>query len=661
MTKEELIKLKEDALALSEENNKSQTGYPHIDKPWMKYYDSEKAKEELPQLTIYQYMKQNVEKYLNNILITYNGKKENGYKFLENIDNSAKVLHSIGVSEGDRVMYLMPNIPETAHTLYADSKIGAVSDYVDPRPDSINPEVSAQKLLAMIQNEKTNCIVVFESCYLAMIKPIENELKNLGIGPIVIVSPDDLLSASQQLKYVEDSIKYYGVKQTIKKLKYMKNLTERTNEAIKDSPVEIVRYGELLKNVKYESIKEAIFKPNSLAVITHSSGTTSSFPKTIPLKNEGINSYAFQLTRSNVNTDVGDSSLHILPYFSAYGLGISHMGFSNADNMIQIPEFSPNCMGKMIAQYKPNILMGTPNWYLALPKDKAMKNLDLSFVKVIGYGGDSMNPYDELELNEFLKRHNCSQLISKGHGMSETSGGASYATGEYNIPGSMGIPMIDTIYSVVDPLTKEPLKFTDGVDLLTGEFIISSPAIVDAKIDGRTVVEHGEYNGQDFIYTKDIGTMDRNGVLNFLSRDDRGFTRFDGFKVKPYEIEKEIKKVAFVKDCIISPYDDSEKFGKMIKADIILQDDVSGTEKEIVEQILEEAFINNSNVSTRQIPTKFIFREDYPMTKMNKVDYKAIEAEPLSGSELEVRIDETNVSVNSITVIEPKQKILKKI
>ena len=152
--------------------------------------------------------------------------------------------------------------------------------------------------------------------------------------------------------------------------------------------------------------------------------------------------------------------------------------------------------------------------------------------------------------------------------MSETSGGASYATGEYNIPGSMGIPMIDTIYSVVDPLTKEPLKFTDGVDLLTGEFIISSPAIVDAKIDGRTVVEHGEYNGQDFIYTKDIGTMDRNGVLNFLSRDDRGFTRFDGFKVKPYEIEKEIKKVAFVKDCIISPYDDSEKFGKMIKADI---------------------------------------------------------------------------------------------
>ena len=183
----------------------------------------------------------------------------------------------------------------------------------------------------------------------------------------------------------------------------------------------------------------------------------------------------------------------------------------------------------------------------------------------------------------------------------------------------------------------------------------------DAKIDGRTVVEHGEYNGQDFIYTKDIGTMDRNGVLNFLSRDDRGFTRFDGFEVKPYEIEKEIKKVAFVKDCIISPYDDSEKFGKMIKADIILQDDVSGTEKEIVEQILEEAFINNSNVSTRQIPTKFIFREDYPMTKMNKVDYKAIEAEPLSGSELEVRIDETNVSVNSITVIEPKQKILKKI
>ena len=636
-----------------------ETGYPHIDRNWMKYYDEELANQKLPQETIYQYMKRNVEKYLDNVLITYNGKTENGYQFLDNINSAAGVLKSIGVDKGKRVMYLMPNIPETAHTLYADSKLGAISDYVDPRPDSINPKVSSQKLLKMILNEKIDYIVVFESCYLSMINPIVNELKELGIEPIVVVSPDDLLTSSQQLYYVKESIQFYGLKKTLKKLHFMKDLTNRTNEAIKCAPIEIVRYGDLLKDTKYVTTSEQPFEPNSLAAITHSSGTTSSFPKTIPIKNEGVNSYAFQLIRSNVNTGIGDSSLHILPYFAAYGLGISHMGFSNADNMIQVPEFSPSCMSKMIMKYKPNVLMGTPNWYLALPKDKVLNGKDLSFIKVIGYGGDSMNPYDEISVNNFLKEHNCKVLITKGHGMSETSGGASYATGDYNLPGSMGIPMIDTIYAVVDPETKELLRFTDGVDKLTGEYIISSPAVVDGKIDGRDVVKHATYDGIDFIYTKDIGTMDKNGVLSFLSRDDRGFTRFDGFKVKPYEIEKQILNLPFVKDCIISSYEDESKFGKMIRADIILQEDfdlLQATKAQIVQNIIEQAFIYNNNVSTRQIPTKYVFRKEYPMTLMNKVDYRAIEKEPFDGTEITVEIDETNVSVSAINVIDSNNK-----
>ena len=638
-------------------NEKIKTGYPHIDRPWMKYYDAEKAKEELPKETIYQYMKRSIQNYMDNILITYNGKKINGYEFLDNIDQAAGILKSVGIDKDTRVMYLMPNIPETAYTLYAGSKIGAVSDYVDPRPDSINPEVSARKLLQMIINEKVKTIVVFEPCYLAMIKPIENQLRELGIGPIIIVSPNELMSTSQQLFYVDESAKLYGLKATLQKLKFMKELSKRTEESIKNSPLEVLKYSELLSSTIYEKTSENQFIENNLAAITHSSGTTSSFPKTIPLKNEGINSYAFQLIRSNVNTTFGDSSLHILPYFSAYGLGISHMGFSNADNMIQVPEFSPSAMGKLIKKYKPSILMGTPNWYLALPKDSALKNTDLSFIKIIGYGGDSMNPYDEVDVNKFLSNHGCSEKVSKGHGMSETSGGASYATGKYNVPGSMGIPMIDTIYAVVDPDTKELLRFSDGVDKLTGELIISSPAIVDSKIDGRDVIKHGTYDGIDFIYTKDIASMDRNGVLTFLSRDDRGFTRYDGFKVKPYEIEKQIKLVPIVKDCIISSYEDETKFGKMIRADIILHEEYFDlSKKEMVEKIINEAFINNSNVSTRQIPTKFIFRDSFPMTVNNKVDFRAISQEELTGDEISVEINETNVSVSGIKVIEPSNK-----
>ena len=642
---------------------KTLTGYPHIDKPWMKYYDKELAKQKLPEETIYRFMKNGIKDNMDNTIITYNGKKENGYEFLENIDKAAGILKGIGIEKDDRVMYLMPNIPETAYTMYAGSKIGAVSDYVDPRPDSINPKISADKLLRIITNEKPKSIFVFESCYLPMIKPIEEELLKLGLENVVIVSSSSLMTKKQQLNYIKESIEINGLKNTLKKLKFMNNLTSKTEKAIDESKLNILHYSDLLDKYGMLKTEEIEYRKNTLAAITHSSGTTSSFPKTIPLKNEGINSYAFQLMRSNVNTGKGDSTLHILPYFSAYGLGISHMGFSNADNMIEIPEFSPNGMGKLIKKYKPSILMGTPNWYLALPSDKALEGSDLSFIKIIGYGGDSMNKYDEIMINDYLKNHNCKTKISKGHGMSETSGGASYAIGDYNIPGSMGIPMIDTIYGVVDPETKEPLKFTNESDTISGELIISSPAIVDAKIDGRDVIKHGIYNNMDFIYTKDIGMMNKDGVLSFLSRDDRGFTRFDGFKVKPYQIEKQIKNVDCVKDCIISSYDDEEKFGKMIKADIILKDEFKSKDStDIVNKILNDAFINNSNVSTRQIPTKIRFRDSFPMTINNKVDYRKIDAEELTGDETTIVINETNVSVSGIEIIEPsKKKILKKI
>ncbi len=38
-----------------------------------------------------------------------------------------------------------------------------------------------------------------------------------------------------------------------------------------------------------------------------------------------------------------------------------------------------------------------------------------------------MAPSDEICINEFLANHNCNCLLTKGHGMSETCGAASYA------------------------------------------------------------------------------------------------------------------------------------------------------------------------------------------------------------------------------------------
>lgn len=272
---------------------------------------------------------------------------------------------------------------------------------------------------------------------------------------------------------------------------------------------------------------------------------------------------------------------------------------------------------------------------------------------MITYGGDSMEISDELSINNFLRERNCRTSITKGHGMSETCGCASYAIGEYNSHGTVGIPMPLTTYAVVEPTTKQMLRFEEDKEYIEGELIISSPVVTSGILDGQVIVPHQEYNGESYIFTRDIARMDKNGVMTFLSRSDRSFTRFDGYKIKPYEIENIIKKFKNVQYCIISPYYDEEKFGNVAIADIVLEDNIIPLHEEqvkMVKALIDELFTCNTSVSTRQIPALFRFRESMPLTANSKVNFNALANEKITGNEVSVILEETNISVDEIVV-----------
>lgn len=649
-------------------SNKLNTGYPHIDKPWLKYYDSEFLSKELPKMGIYDYMKSNTTQYADNTAISYFGTNITYAELYENIDNASRVLRSLGVEKDDRIMYLMPNIPETAYLMYGGSQIGAISDYVDPRPDSVDMTISAKKILNLFKTEKAKYIVALDQCYLAMLKPIENELRELGLENIVIVSASDSMGLLSKINYMSEITNFYGLSQLKQKLASMKKISSLVEEARSKSYIKVIDYKELVKDCKYTQINPITYEEGKIDLIVHTSGTSSPMPKPIPLTNDNLNSYVHQTFGGNMTMAVGDRALHMLPYFAAFGVvDVTHAGLCHGNNLIQIPEFAPAVFGKLIKKYKPQTIIGTPTWFLNLLKDPSLTNADLSFLKMITYGGDSMEIQDEIRINEFLKAHNCTHKITKGHGMSETCGCASYAINEYNIPGSMGVPMPNTTYAIVNPETKELLKFGENQEELEGELIISSPVITPGILDDKVIVPHVEYDGLDFIHTRDIAKMNRDGLMTFLSRSDRSFTRFDGFKVKPYELENLLKQDENIKNCIISPYFDEESFGNMIMATIVLNQESELDEDQkvqIVENLINKYFIQNPNVSTRQIPKKFKFKSALPLTPNGKVNFNGLIEEGLTGEEITVELQETNISVGEIRVfsdkIEAKKRVLKK-
>lgn len=648
---------KEDLKNMISQTEHKLTGFPHIDKMWMEKYDISLIDNKLPSKTIYQYMKEKSLPAKYNTAITYYGKKISYDELYHKIELSSKIFSELGVKVRNRIMFLMPNIPETAYTFYGSTEIGAVADYIDPRPESVDMKTSANKVLAMIKKEKVDYIVALDQCYVGLIKPIEDELKDFGIKNIIVVSANDSMETIHTMNYLMEVGQFEGLKKLRTKIKKSKVIDKMTEEAVKSAKIETLYYRDLARECSNIYLPERIYKPNELAVIVHSAGTTSLTPKPIPLTHDNLNAYIQQSFVSNMPVQCGDRALHMLPYYAAYGLvNVTHSGLCHGNNLIQVPEFSIANLGKLMKKYRPQTIIGTPTWFLSLLKDKSLSKEDLSYLTMITYGGDSMEVEDELRVNEFLKSHNAKTVLTKGHGMSETAGCASFAVRDYNKPGTLGIPLANTIYAIVDPETKEMKKFEDGQEYLEGELIISTKAATSGVLDGVEYVKHKTYDGIDFIVTNDIARMDRKGVMTFLSRSDRSFTRYDGYKLKPFELENMIKSYNHIKYCVISPYYDEARIGNMPLVNIVLEDGIEMTNEErvaFVKQMVDDLFVKNVNVSSRQVPSRVRIRQKLPITKNGKIDYKILEYEKMDGTEIHIDMEETNISIGDIKIYIP--------
>lgn len=638
------------------------TGYPSLDKAWLKNYENEFLKKKLQNKTIYDYMYEKSSKFANNSAISYFNNEISYSELYEKIDDASKGLSSIGVSDNDRVMYLIPNIPEAVYTLYGTSNLGAVSDYIDPRPDSLDHKVSSQKVLKLFMAEKCKYIVTLDQCYLSMIMPIENELKELGVEQIVLVSATDSMNLKALFGYIDSEIKMNGMKKFIKKFKANQEVNEAIKSALKSSCIETIPYSDLISNSKYQKYQKIGYKSDKNAIITHTSGTSSVIPKPIAATHDNMNAFTDQSFGAKMGFAPGDRVMHVLPYFASFGVtDIVHTGLSHATTLVEIPEIEIENFGKCIYFNKTAINIGLPCWYVAMTEDKTLNNKDMSFVKYMTYGGTSMEISDERKVNEFNRKHGIKVNLSKGHGLSETEGCASNATADFNVEGSIGIPLPRTVYCVVDPETKLPLNFKDK-DFIHGEIAIKSDAVCSCELDGVSYGKHTNIFGENYLLTGDLGVMYKDGTMFFDSRMDRGFARYDGFNVKPVEIEKIIKKDARVRYCVLVPYFDQEKLGNMIKVNIVLNEPSELSEEEkvnIVYEIIDNCFLKNPNVSTRQIPSKFQFRKEIPLTANNKEDYKLLQNEGLTGEEITVIFDESNISINQIEVVAPKSMMKK--
>ena len=149
--------------------DKKLTGYPSIDKPWLKYYSEEAIHSPLPDGSMYDYMTACNAGRLDEPALNYFGRKITHRKLQAEIDRCARALTACGVKAGDVVSLCLLAIPEAVYLLYAVNKLGAGANVLvlNATPQELHEQISAAKSKVVITvdlAEKQITEAVKDSC-----------------------------------------------------------------------------------------------------------------------------------------------------------------------------------------------------------------------------------------------------------------------------------------------------------------------------------------------------------------------------------------------------------------------------------------------------------------------------------------------------------------
>ena len=571
---------------MTEQAEQKLTGYPSIDKPWLKYYSEEAINSALPECTIYEYLWQNNKDHLDDIALNYFDRKITYGELFENIDKAACAFSAIGVKPGDIVTVCAVTIPETIYSFYGLNRLGAVSNMTDPR-------TSIDGLKDYIIEVHSDVVICIDVVYPKIAKAIEGT----GVKTVLIISPADSLPQPKKAIY-----------------KVFNSTKIKMNDIA-------VKWDEFIDNGKEEIPNYPTYKKDVCCVIEHTGGTTGS-PKGVMLSSDNINALACQYFYG-LDTSRQQKFLNIMPPFIAYGVAIGiHMPMCCGNTIILIPQFNPEKFDKLIVKYKPNHFCGVPTHFDTLLSSKRMDNFDLSFLVSAGMGGDKMDIDSEQKINDFLASHNNKYKVAKGYGMTETSSCSCSClckNNESNKLGSTGVPLIHNLISVFDASTGKELKYNE-----IGEICISSPTMMlgyfDNENETNKIIKRHE-DGRLWVHSGDIGYMDNDGCLFIADRAKRMIIRHDGFKVFPSLIENAVSSHAAVKNCCaVGVADKQHSQGKLPVAVAVLKDNscTNRVKKELMQMCRDK-------LPEYVQPADFMFVSELPLTPIGKVDYRALE------------------------------------
>jgi acyl-CoA synthetase (AMP-forming)/AMP-acid ligase II len=456
------------------------------------------------------------------------------------IERTCATLNDLGIGLGDRVAIVLPNGPEMA-TAFLSVASAATSA-------PLNPAYKQEEFEFYLEDLKAKALIVEAGSDSSALRAAEK----LGVAVLTLIPERQVAAGAFELS------------------------GSPLGAAIRPGPA----------------------KPDDVALILHTSGTTSR-PKIVPLHHANIWTSARNIAAS-LELSENDRALNVMPLFHIHGLIAGLCAPLSRGGAVFCTS------GFNALKFFAEMEEARPTWYTAVPTmhqtilTRAGRHKELIARHPLRFVRSSSSSLPPTVIGELEAAFKCP--VIEAYGMTEaTHQMASNPLNGIRKPGSVGVPAGPEI-AIMD---EAGLLMSPGE---TGEVVIRGENVTAAYENNPKA------NGEAFVHgwfrTGDQGVIDADGYLTLTGRLKEIINR-GGEKISPREVDEALMDHPAVLQAVAFAVP-HPMLGEDVGAAIVLREGLSATEQEL------GAFLSE-RLAAFKTPRKILFLAEIPKGATGKL------------------------------------------
>ena len=488
----------------------------------------------------------------------------------------AAYLQGLGLSKGDRVAIMMPNVPQYPVSVAAILRAGFVVV-------NVNPLYTSRELEHQLKDAGAKAIIIIEN----FASTLQACLANTQVKHIVLCAMGDQLG---MLKGALVNMVVRNVKKMVPEY---------------DLPG-AVRFNDAIAQGERGSFQAPDIHPDDIALLQYTGGTTG-ISKGAVLLHRNIIANTLQAeawyapVMRTIPTEQQLTSVCALPLYHIFAFTANMMlSMRTGGKTILIP--NPRDLSAVLKELSRHQFHSFPavnTLFNGLANHPDFSKVDWSHLKVSVGGGMAVQG---AVAKLWLEKTGCP--ICEGYGLSETSPIAScnpVTSKEYT--GTIGVPVPSTLMKLIDDNGNDVTELGQS-----GEIAIKGPQVM-AGYWQRPDETAKVMTADGYFKSGDVGTMDARGYFKIVDRK-KDMVLVSGFNVYPNEVEDVVAQMPGVLECAVVGVPD-ERTGEAVKL-VIVRKDPHLSEADVKEYC-------RANLTGYKQPKVIEFRTELPKTPVGKI------------------------------------------